>query len=234
MSSNDTYARQGAAGGLVFAVLIIVGFAIVIPKPPDLDSSAARIAAYYVDHQSAIQAGLTIISIGLFFFFWFLGSLRSALATAEGGHGRLTSVAYGAGLVAAGVLMVGIAAAEAAAFRPNDVDPGTTRAFNDLFAVSGAPATAALAAFFAATALVGFRHRALPSWAAWVSAIAAVCQLPAFGTALTTSGAFAADGWLGLFTPVFSFVVGLIAISVALIRSPAPSAAASAPHQTPG
>jgi hypothetical protein len=223
MSSNDTYARLGATGGIVFAVLSIVGFAIVIPKPPDLDSSAARIAAYYVDHQDAIRVGLTIAGIGLFFFLWFLGSLRSAFAAAEGGNARLTSVAYGAGLVGTAVLMVGIAAAEVAAFRPDDVSPDVTRAFNDLFVVLGAPATSALAAFFAATAAIGFRHRALPGWAAWISAIAAVCQLPAIGTAFTTHGAFAADGVLGLFVPILGLVVGVIAISVALMRAPTPS-----------
>jgi hypothetical protein len=220
MSSDDKYARQGAMGGIVFAILTIVAFVIVIPKPPDLDSSAAVIAAYYVDHQDALRAGLTMVGIGLFFYIWFLGSLRSALSAAEGGSGRLTSIAYGAGLIAPAVLMVGLTAALTAAFRPDDVDPGVTRAFNDFFVVSAAPATSALAAFFASTALVGFRHGALPGWAAWTSAIAAVCQLPAIGSALTTTGAFAGDGVLGLFVPVFAFVVGLIAISVALIRAP--------------
>jgi hypothetical protein len=227
MSSNDSHARQGAAVGIVFAILIIVGFAIVIPKPPDMDSSAATFAAYYVDHQSAIRAGLTIVGIGIFFFIWFLGSLRAALAAAEGGGGRLASVAYGAGLIGAAVLLLGITAGETAAFRPDDVDPGVTRAFSDFFAVTGAPAASALTAFFAAIALAGFRHGALPGWAAWTSAVAAVGQVPAIGAALTTTGAFAGDGVLGLFVPVLTFVVGLVAISVALMRRPKASGAST-------
>jgi hypothetical protein len=223
--SNDKHARQGAVGGIVFAILTLVGFAIVIPKPPDVDSSAATFAAYYVDHQNAIRAGLTIAGVGIFFFIWFLGSLRSALAAAEGGSGRLSSVVYGAGLIAAAALIVGLGAAETAAFRPNDVDPGVTRALNDLFVVVGAPAASALTAFFAATAMVGFRFGALPGWASWVSGIAAVGQLPAIGTALTTTGAFAADGVLGLFVPVFTLLIGLVVISVALMRSPEPGGA---------
>jgi hypothetical protein len=220
--SNDRSERQGAAGGIVFAILTIVGFAIVIPKPPDLDSSSATIAAYYLDHQDAIRAGLTIVAVGIFFFIWFLGSLRSALAAAEGGSGRLSSVAYGAGLIAAAALIVGVAASETAAFRPTDVDPGVTRAFNDFFAVLGAPTTSALAAFFAATAMVGFRFGALPGWASGVSALAAIGQLPGFGTAFNTSGAFAADGVLGLLVPVFTLLIGVVAISVAMLRSPQP------------
>jgi hypothetical protein len=221
--NNDKHARQGAVGGIVFAILTIVGFAIVIPKPPDVDSSAATFAAYYVDHQNAIRAGLTIVGVGIFFYLWFLGSLRSALAAAEGGAGRLTSIAYGAGLIVAAFFVVGLAAGETAAFRPDDVDPGVTRAFNDFFVVIGAPAATAFTAFFAATALIGFRHAALPRWAAGLSALAAIGALPGIGTSLTTTGPFAGDGVLGLFVPVFTFVIGLVAISVALMRGPVAS-----------
>jgi hypothetical protein len=223
--SNDRGAFEGGVAGLVFAVLVIVGFVFVVPKPPDVDSSAATFASYYVDHQDAIRAGLTIIGIGLIFFIWFLGSLRGALAAAEGGTARLASIAFGAGLIGAAVLMVGLAAGEAAAFRPGDVDPGVTRALSDVFVVSAAPAAAALTAFFAAIAMAGFRFRALPGWTAWICAIAAACQLPAFGAGVTQTGAFAGDGALGLFLPIFSFLVALVAISIALMRSPAPSVA---------
>jgi hypothetical protein len=229
--SNDRGAPEGAVAGIVFAVLVIVGFVFVVPKPPDVDSSAAAFASYYVDHQDAIRAGLTIIGVGLFFFIWFLGTLRSALAAAEGGTAHLSSIAFGAGLIGAAVLMVGLTAGEAAAFRPDDVDPGVTRALSDIFVVSAAPAAAALTAFFAAIAMAGFRYRALPGWTAWICAIAAVCQLPAFGAGVTQTGAFAGDGVLGLLVPIFTFLIGLVSISIALIRSPAPSAA---PASVPG
>jgi hypothetical protein len=228
--STDRQASEGAVAGIIFAVLVIVGFVFVIPQPPDVDASAAAFASYYSDHQDAIRAGLTIIGIGLFFFIWFLGSLRSALAAAEGGTARLASIAFGAGLIGAAVLMVGLAAGEAAAFRPGDVDPGVTRGLSDIFVVSAAPGAAALTAFFAAIAMAGFRYRALPSWAAWICAVAAVCQLPAFGAGVTQTGAFAGDGVLGLFLPIFSFLIGLVAISIALMRAPVPGpAAASVP-----
>ena len=226
--SNDWHGFEGAVAGLVFAVLIVVGFLIVIPKPPAIDSSAASFASYYVDHQDALRTGFTILGIGLFFYIWFLGSVRSALAAAEGGTARLASIAFGAGLISAAVLMFGLAAGEAAAFRPSDVDPGVTRAVSDIFVVSAAPGAAALTAFFAAIAMAGFRYRALPGWAAWISVVAAVGQLPAFGAGVTQTGVFAGDGALGLFTPIFTFLIGLVAISIALMRSPAP-VVASAP-----
>jgi hypothetical protein len=224
---DDRYARYGAASGLVFAILLVVGFFFVIPTPPDIDSSAVTWASYYVDHQDAIRAGYTIVAVGLFFFIWFLGSLRSALASAEGGTARLSSVAYGGGLVAAALFLVGLAAGFTAAFRPDEVDPGVTRALSDIFAVIGAPSAAAFTALFAATAIVGFRHGALPGWAATVSAVAAIGQVPAIGAALTTTGVFAGDGALGLFVPVLTFLIGLVSLSIAVLRNPLPGASSS-------
>jgi hypothetical protein len=217
--SDDSSARQGGWAGIVFAILTVVGFGVLIPKPPDTDSSAATFATYFVDHQNAIRAGLTVVGVGLFFYIWFLGSLRGILAAAEGGAARLASVAYGGGLVGAAFFIVGLAAGETAAFRPDDVAPDVTRAFSDFFIIIGAPAATAFAAFFAATAMAGSRHGALPSWAVGLSWVGAIGALPAIGASLTTTGAFSGDGVLGLFVPVITFVVGLVAISIAMLRS---------------
>ncbi len=150
------------------------------------------------------------------------------MASAEGGTGRLASVAYGGGLLAAAFFIVGLTAGLTAAYRPTEVDPGVTRMLGDLFGVVGAPAAAAFVALFAATALAGFRFGAIPGWAAWISAVAAICQLGAFGIGDTTTGAFASDGALGFVLPVASFIVGMLAISIALVRNPLPAAAQAA------
>lgn len=222
---EDRYAKYGAATGIVFVIFLVVGFLIVFPKPPDADASAQEWGAFFTNHQGAVRAAMTIVGVGTFFFIWFLGSLRTALTSAEGGTGRLASIAYGAGLVCAAFFIVGLTAALTAAYRPTEVDPSVTRMLGDLFAVVGTPAAAAFVAFFAATALAGFRYRALPGWAAWISAVAAICQLGGFGVGDTTTGVFASDGVLGFVVPVASFVIGLLAISIALVRNPLPAAA---------
>ena len=219
------YAKYGAATGIVFVIFLIVGFLIVFPQPPDTDASATEWANYFTDHQDAVRAALTIVGVGTFFFLWFLGSLRSALTSAEGGTGRLASIAYGAGLVAAAFFVVGLTAGLTAAYRPTEVDPSVTRMLADFFGVVGAPAAAAFVAFFAATALAGFRYGAVPGWAAWISVVAAICQLGGFGIGDTTTGAFASDGALGFMLPVASFLIGVLAISIALVRNPLPEAA---------
>jgi hypothetical protein len=221
--NEDRYAKEGAFGGILFVIFLIVGFLIVFPKPPATDASASEWARFFTDHQDAIRAGLTIVGVGTFFFIWFLGSLRSALATAEGGTGRLTSIAYGAGLLVVAFFIVALTTGLTAAYRPTEVDPGVTRVLADLFGVVGAPAAASFVAFFAATALAGLRYGALPRWAAWISAAAAVCQLGGFGIGVTTTGAFASDGALGFILPVASFMVAVLAISIALVRNPLPA-----------
>jgi hypothetical protein len=233
--NDDRFARYGAATGIL-AVLLIVGsfVGLILPNAPDLDASGPDWAAYFTDHQSRIQVGVILLGVGLFFFIWFLGSLRSALARAEGGQGRLASVAYAGGIVGVVTLMIAASAGAVAALRPADLDPNTTRAFNDLGVVAGGPGAAGLTALFAATAIVGYRHRALPAPVAGLSALAAITQPLGYGVAVTDGGAFAADGVLGGFIPIITFVIAMLALSYALIREPGGYAAASPLGPTTG
>jgi hypothetical protein len=226
--SDDRFARYGAASGIL-AVLLTAGAFVgfILPNAPDLDASGTDWATYFTDHQSRIQVGVIVLGVGLFFFIWFLGSLRSALARAEGGEGRLASVAFGGGIVAVASLLIAASAGAAAALRPEDLDPNTTRALNDLGVVAGGPGAAGFTALFAATAIVGYRHRALPAPVAGLSALAAITQPLAYGVAVTDSGAFAASGLLGGFIPIITFVVATLALSYALIREPQGHAAAA-------
>ena len=50
--------------------------------------------------------GLTLFLAGAALYLWYLGSLRTWLHDAEGGTGRLSTVAFGAGTVWVGVNMV--------------------------------------------------------------------------------------------------------------------------------
>jgi hypothetical protein len=231
--SNDRYARYGAASGMVFVVLFVVGFlGFVVPDAPDADAAGESWASFFGDHQNRIQLGIFLVGLGLFFYIWFLGSLRSALAAAEGGTRRLSSIAYGGGLVSAAFFLIPLTATAAAAYRPDEIDPNLTRALNDIAFVSGAPAAAAFTALFAATAIVGYRYRPVPPWVAGFSALAAITQPLAYGVAFTDSGAFAPDGVLGGFIPLVTVVIAILALSGALVREPIPATAgaASAPR----
>lgn len=221
--TNDRHERYGAATGILAVVLILVGFFIFSSDIPATDASAEDWASFFTDHQSRIQAALTIVGVGLFFFIWFLGSLRSAIASAEGGSGRLASVAHGGGIVAVVTLLIALTAAATAAFRPDELDPTLTRALNDFGVVAGAPGAAGFTALFAATAIAGYRHGALPAPVAGFSALAGITQPLTYGVAVTDHGAFAADGVLALVIPVLTFALAILTASVALMRHTAPA-----------
>ena len=209
--------RIGAATGAISALLFIIGFGI-FPTPPDVDAPATEIHSYFADEQSGIQAALVVLTGALFFFIWFLGSLRSALRVAEGGTGRVSSIAFAGGVISASALFVLITLIAGAAFHPDEATPEVTRAINDLAVVSGAPALAGLTALFAACAKVALRHGAFSSTIGWLLALAALAQPFAVGAMLTDSGAFAGDGVLGLFLPVAGFGVAILVMSGALVQ----------------
>ena len=215
---KGTHARLGAASGLVALVVMIVGFAVFTADVPKLDDPVQDWQAYFTDHSDRIQIGATIVGVALFFGIWFLGSLRDAIASAEGGTGRLASVAQGGGLIAVVALMVGLTGAITASMRPGELDPTLSRALYEFGFLLAAPAAAAFTAMFGATAVAGYRHGAFPAPVAGFSALAALGQPFAFGTAFTNSGAFAADGVLGLWVPFVTFVVGWVAISGNLVK----------------
>ncbi|MGH2922645.1 MAG: hypothetical protein ACRDKH_01260 [Solirubrobacterales bacterium] len=217
--NDDRYAKYGAATGLIAVVLFVVGFVIVAPEPPDVSAPAAEVSSYYGDEQDGIRASLVIVSVALFFFIWFLGSLTSTLRISSG-NPRLPSIAFAGGAIGTALFMLTVAAFAAVAFRPDQATPEVTQAINDLGLVAAAPAAGAFAALFGATALVILRGGALPEWVGWLAAVTAVAQLLPLGVIFTDEGAFAADGALGLLVPVIAFVVTVGALSILIMRLP--------------
>jgi hypothetical protein len=218
--TDDRYAKYGAASGLIAVLLLIVGFLIVAPEPPDVSASAKEVSSYYADEQDGIRASLVIVSIALFFYVWFLGSLTSTLRISAG-NPRLPSIAFAGGTIGGALLLVTLTAFAAAAFRPDQATPEVTQALNDVGLVAAAPAAGAFAALFAAIALVILRGSTLAEWLGWLAAITAVAQLLPLGVIFTDDGAFAADGALGLYVPVITFLVTVGALSVSIMRLPA-------------
>jgi hypothetical protein len=219
--NDDRYASWAAFSGILAVILMVGAFAaLILPNAPDADASATAWARYYIDHGSRIQVGVTIAGVGLLFFTWFLGSVRSALATAEGGQHRLTGVAFAGGIVAVVTLLIGLSATAVAALRPTEIVPSITRAMSDLGFAAGGPGAAGFTAFFAAIAIVGYRNRAVPAPVAGFSALAAITQPLAYGVAVTDSGVFAADGVLGGLIPIITFVIAVVTLSAALVRRP--------------
>jgi hypothetical protein len=214
--NEDRYVEYGAATGIAFVVLSIVGFIVFGgTNPPDLDAPAQDWASYFTSHHDGVRASLVILAVGFFFFIWFLGTLTSLLRIATGTP-RVPSIVLAGGLLGGACLLIGFSSEAVAAYRPQAIDPGLTRSLNDVFVLSAVAAVPAFTAFFGATALVILRTGAFPAWLGWLQLIAAAVQPLTFGALFTKTGAFAGDGVLALYVPVIVAFVAIFALSALL------------------
>ena len=215
---NDRHARIAALTGLAAAVLVVIGFGGVMPKPPAPDSSAADVAGYFVDHHNAVRVGVLILTFAVGFYLWFLGTLSSALRVISG-NPRLPTIAFAGGIWGGGFFLIGLTMIATAAYRPEETPPELTRALNDIGLLVGAPAAAGFAVLFGATALVILRSGVLPDWSGWVSAAGAIGGLFALGVIFTDHGTFGPDGFMGLWLPIASFEIPLAVLSIVLYQA---------------
>jgi hypothetical protein len=213
--NEDRYVEYGAATGIIFVVLAVIGFGVANPNPPDLNAPAQDWATFFLNHHNAVRAGLVVLAVAFFFYIWFLGTLTSVLRIATGTP-RLPSIALIGGILGAACLLIGYVPEAVAAYRPQGVDPGLTRAMSDMFVLSGVAAIPAFTAFFAASAIVILRTGAFPAWLGWLLVIAGALQPLTFGALFTKTGAFAGDGVLALFVPFIAFMVAIFALSALL------------------
>src|SRR3990170_9113198 len=94
----DKWWRLGGVAGILFLVVFIVGI-VLTGDSPTLDKSADEIRDWYADNGDQFLAGNYLIGLAFaLFFFPFLASLQSLLASAEGGPRMWSKVAFAGGL----------------------------------------------------------------------------------------------------------------------------------------
>jgi hypothetical protein len=212
--SDSRWERWGPLAGIVFVVLFIAG--LTLNNIPSADDSVSKITSFYNDGGDRAQLIISSYLLWLagLFFFWFIASLRVRLLGAEGAPGRLTSIAFGGGLVFIGMLM---AAAAAFASVAGDITFGG----EDFAGAEGARYLpelgyplliiggmfAAIAMIDAASILI-VRTKVVPPWIGYFGFVTAVALL-----------------FAGLFLPMIFFVLWIAFVSVAMWRSqPQPAA----------
>ena len=180
MTRNAAWDRVGAVSGILFAVLVIIGIQISerVSGQVDPDDVAGVIAIDFGQRHDDIRFGAILLTVGVFFLFWFLAFLRSRLEEAEVGSGWLPSVAYGSGMTAGALLLVlasfGFAGSVVSNYE-GDWEVAKTvllLTWDHLFVV--APAMAALVI---ATTAVAVRSGGLPAWLGWLSAVLVVAPV---------------------------------------------------------
>jgi hypothetical protein len=210
---SGSWARYAPLAGLLFVALVAASI-IIGGETPETDDATAKVVAEWARDDSEQIASAIISALAAIPFLWFLGSLRSTLRAGEGGTGRLSAIAYGAGIVVVAGAAIDASLQFAVADSVGEVPPNVTQTLSVLYSDFFLIFPVGFVPLFVASALVILRTRVLPAWLGW--------------TALVL-------GILGLAGPVgfFAFLVGLLWIAAAsIIMFQQGNAAPPAPGQT--
>jgi preprotein translocase subunit YajC len=225
---NDVkWERYGAAAGVLFVILVVVG-SLISGAPPSPDDSVREIADYYEDHTGTIKAGAFLTGLATVAFLWFLGSLWSTLRRSEDTR-RLATIATGGGIVGLITAITSIALNATVALAIDST--GATASVNPkfIYLLSGTIAgmgNFGIAVLVGATAVAALRTGVFPAGLAWASVVLAVGWLVAGlivasdATAIFTIGFVAFLLWL-----IWVLVVSFFMIRPQEPASAAPSAA---------
>jgi hypothetical protein len=178
---SGSWARYAPLSGLLAVALLVVSIVVTGFDSVDSSDSTQKVVDFWTDNDSQQVASAFIGALSLVPFLWFLGSLRSALRTAEGGTGRLSAIAYAGGIVLAAAAAVDASIQFAVAESVGDVPPGVTQTlsvlYNDFFL--GFPV--GLGTLLLAASLVILRTKALPVWLGWVAFVLGIVSLTPIG-----------------------------------------------------
>jgi hypothetical protein len=182
--SSAGLARWAALGGIAYVVLFIIGTIFLFSGAPDGDASPAKVIAWYSDsgHRDRINIGWILSGLGVFFFLWFLSSLRRTVRRYEGEDGFLTALTTIGGAVYATLALAALAVNNAIRTMSDDtfhdqVFPGLIHAANDAGYVLHATGGAGASAMIIAASLAAMRAAAVRPWVGWLGVAAGILAL---------------------------------------------------------
>ena len=182
--SGAGLARWAALGGVVYVVLFVVGVIVTFSGEPDTSGPPGKIIAYYSDsgHRDRIQIGWLVAGLGIFFFLWFLSSLRRTVRRHEGEDGFLTALTTIGGVVYATLAFAAIAVNVGIRTMSDDtyhhtVFPGLIHAADDAGYVLHATGGAGASAMIIAASLAFLRSGVIRPWAGWLGVAAGILAL---------------------------------------------------------
>jgi hypothetical protein len=203
MESNR-WERLAPLTGILAVALWIVGALILFSDEPGSGASPEEIAAYFEDDASKLLAGAFLFMLGVAAFLWFVGTLRAALARAEGEVGRIAGIAAAGGVATASMLFGMVAPHAAGALQAQNEERGPSPASADALAALGdgffVAAEVAAIVLIAATALAVLRNGVFDRWVGWVSLLLAAWLV------------IGPIGWLGLLfgVPAWTVLVSVL------------------------
>lgn len=191
--------RWSPAAGLLYVVL----FVIAILTTPDTGETNREILEHYADEGNRRNDIIltALLAPAALAFVWFASHLRSLLAAAAPAS-ALPTLALGAGVASAGLLVVAAATFGSISFTYEEgdfeLDPNTARLVGSIgYGVFvGSMWMAGLVVL--ATSLVALRTRLLPAWLGWLGLLVALVLVFAFAFIPV----FALLGWVALVSVV--------------------------------
>jgi hypothetical protein len=176
--SRGRFVLLGPLAGIAAAVLWTVGqsWPTTLPGAPT-GEIGTDYAAFYASSKGAHGAAALVYAAAIVCLICFLGALRRVLASIEGWPGGLTATAFGAGMVACALLLIGAAFPVAAVAPDERLDAGLAQVLWELGNAIGNFSAFALAVLLGGVAAVAWRSGGLPRWYVWASAALALLML---------------------------------------------------------
>ncbi|HKD32350.1 MAG TPA: hypothetical protein VKB73_02645 [Gaiellaceae bacterium] len=211
--------RWAPLAGVISVVCSVVGVLAVLNQPEDKNSDA-QIVAYFTSHSHRVHGavGFFVFLAGMLFLLAFFAALRDRLLTAEGQPGRLSALAFGAGIASLPLWAVSMILANAGSFTVGEtssfhLDPNTYRLLSDTSYFAWVAALFVSSVVVWATSAVALQTRVLPRWYALAGIVVGIVQL--FGL---------------FFFPFLAWWLWIVVTAVLLVarRGPAPAPAAIA------
>jgi len=211
--SRIDWDRWAPLTGIVFVALIVVTFFVPAASPPSAGDPASDVVAWFDEHETALLTSGYLSGLALIFFVWFLGSLQRRLR--DGGEPRLAVIAFGGGLVLAGIALLGNATAQYLAWGlAADLDAETVRALW-LIGFGSLVYTFPLVVLVEAIAIAALRSRVFPRWYAALGFLAGLWFVVG-GAAYADDGFFSPTGAYG-FIGFLAFLVWVLLTSVLML-----------------
>jgi hypothetical protein len=217
--SDVAWNRWGAATGYLAVVLGFVAASFERGAPP-ANAPVEQSLAYFVKYRTELlaQSLFFILSAGV--LLWFIGSLRSFLQRAEQGSGRLSGIAFGAGIVWAALQMVLQGAQVALAMAANgDLPAALARVMGSMTYALSVIAYVPMGIMLASVAVVTWRFKAFPAWLGWLSAAVAAVNILMSAGIVVDAGPLVPGGVLTYVLYFLSAVWQVAAPTLMIVRA---------------
>jgi hypothetical protein len=199
--TTDRFQRFLPLAGVIAGLAMIAGL-LLSGSSPASDASAAKVAAYYSDHDGALVVSAICAQVFAVMLIFFTAGLRSVIRSGEAGEASYsTVVTIGGAVTAIAMSLSGMTILAAVDAATGDAAPSVVQSLHALSSFTWMPWAVGAGALMIAAGLGGLRTLALPRALSWASLVLGV-------VALTPAGILA----------FFATPIWLIATGVVLMR----------------